>query len=59
MAPVASPDLAPFFPSAAEHRRHPRAGSPIRHAGIGSAISDIRNGGMRDTPYGQPSWIQS
>jgi hypothetical protein len=58
MAPVASPDL-PLFPSAAKHRRHPRADSPIRQASIGSTISDIRNGGMHDVPYGQPSWIQS
>jgi hypothetical protein len=50
-APVASPDLPPF-PSAAKHRRRPRAGSPIRRAGIGSAIIEMRDGGMRETPCG-------
>ncbi|CCB71040.1 protein of unknown function (plasmid) [Streptantibioticus cattleyicolor NRRL 8057 = DSM 46488] len=44
---------------AERHRRRSRAGSPIRQAGTGSAIGDVRNGGMRDTPHGQPSRIQT
>ncbi|ATW47928.1 hypothetical protein CGZ69_08230 [Streptomyces peucetius subsp. caesius ATCC 27952] len=58
MAPVASPDLPPF-PERGKTSPASKGGLAIRQAGIGSAVSDIRNGGMRDTPCGQPSRIQS